>query len=157
MNIEGIYNPNYSDSDIDEIEKAYTEQEGAFLIAKEKRRIIGTIGVFRINNDFVQLRRWYLHPEFRGKGIGRKLLEKTIAFCRKQGYIGIITISEVELNRALKVYTKAGFKVFKKTKEVNYLVKSLNKKEITKEDLQQFIETKWNIEWINGAWKLTQI
>jgi len=146
----GVYNPNNPVNDISDIVRAYEGQNGAYLVAEQDGRIIGTIGFHAVDRDFAKLRRFYVLTEYQGKGIGKALLERAIGLCKDKGYKAIITISEVSLKRAFDVYTRAGFKVFKTSKVVNYFVKPLGGYDF---DFSELGKRNWVLDWKNGGWK----
>jgi len=48
--------------------------------------------------------------EFRGKRIGRTLLEKAQSYCREKGYSRIVLMVSVSNKPAIGLYDKMGFK-----------------------------------------------
>ena len=52
----------------------------------------------------------YLLPEARGIGLGKKIIEECLAFAKENGYSQVYIESMPELENALKVYEKFGFK-----------------------------------------------
>ncbi|MBI5046742.1 GNAT family N-acetyltransferase [Candidatus Micrarchaeota archaeon] len=137
--------------DLFDLKNAYSRQNGEFFIVEENDQTIGTIGVFGIDRDLAQIRRYYVDSKFRGKGIGRKLLKCVFAFCKKRKYNAIIAVTEIELKRAYEVYLKAGFEPFRQTPRVNYLVKYLGRK--TKKLSAKVEETYWINDWDGKIWK----
>jgi putative acetyltransferase len=57
-----------------------------------------------------ELVKFYLSASLRGKGIGRQLMEKTFDSAKEIGYKQLYLESLPELNRAISLYEKAGFK-----------------------------------------------
>lgn len=53
----------------------------------------------------------FVEKEFRGKGVGRALLEKAESFCREKGYSRILLMVSVNNKAAAKLYDKMGFKM----------------------------------------------
>ena len=58
-----------------------------------------------------QLRWFLLVPEARGTGLGRRLLEETLAYGRERGLAHIYLWSFADLADALRLYERAGFKI----------------------------------------------
>lgn len=61
-------------------------------------------------------------PEYRGKGIGKALFEKTLEFARKQGYEKIVIYVRVSNTGAQTFYSRFGFEpkgVLKKQVKIN--------------------------------------
>jgi N-acetylglutamate synthase-like GNAT family acetyltransferase len=53
----------------------YKEPEGAFIIAKENDKIIGCVGIRKIENKICEMKRLFVSDNYKGKGIGKKLVE----------------------------------------------------------------------------------
>ena len=84
------------------------EKEQIWL-AEEKGEIIASIAIVKYLEDTAQLR-WYLvHPDHRGKGIGKKLIGNAVEFCRLKKYKSCFLWTTSELKAAAYLYTRAGF------------------------------------------------
>jgi putative acetyltransferase len=147
---EGVYNPVNPKNDISDIIEAYHNQSGEFFVAEYEGRIIGTIGFHPIDRDFAKLRRFYVLSAFRGRGIGKALLNRVIRLCKKKGHMAIVSISPFSLKRAFEVYSRAGFKVFKTTKLDNYLIKPLGEYEL---DFPELAKRDWIFIWKDSRWQ----
>lgn len=71
--------------------------------------IVGSVAVLESSPEEAQLRWLLLTPELRGKGIGRKLMEKALSFCREVGYRYVFLWTTSDLEDAARLYEKAGF------------------------------------------------
>jgi ribosomal protein S18 acetylase RimI-like enzyme len=63
----------------------------------------------------------FVKKEFRGKGIGKILLEKAQSYCREKGYSRILLMVSVNNANAIELYNKSGFKT-----EQMYMGKALS-------------------------------
>jgi ribosomal protein S18 acetylase RimI-like enzyme len=52
----------------------------------------------------------FVAEEYRGKGIGKILIEKAETYCREKGYPRILLMVSAENQPAIRLYTKTGFK-----------------------------------------------
>ena len=50
-----------------------------------------------------------VHPQARGQGVGKRLLERAEAFCREQGFARLTLEVRAGNQRALQLYQQAGF------------------------------------------------
>lgn len=95
--------------DLLEIEKYY-QVGGNFWIAVEDGKVIGTIGLLALNKEILALRKMFVLPEYRGKGVSKKLLELAKEFAAennfKEIYLGTIDIYKA----AIRFYEKYDFK-----------------------------------------------
>jgi putative acetyltransferase len=60
--------------------------------------------------EVAELKRMYLKPEYRNRGLGYELLHKAILFAKYVGYERIVLDSLTKLKPALHIYRKFGFK-----------------------------------------------
>jgi GNAT superfamily N-acetyltransferase len=76
----------YQYGDLDSIDKAYDKLREKFLVAAEESAIIGTIGVKEDSKRNALLRRLFVHPSHRERGIGSMLVDTALDFCKMNGY-----------------------------------------------------------------------
>lgn len=75
-----------TDAELAGLPGSYENAGGAFWVAvNEGGRVMGTCGVFPVAPSDMELRKMYLHPDSRGTGLGKRLLEESIAWCRARG------------------------------------------------------------------------
>ena len=82
---------------------------GRLLLSTEEPRATGIACMRRIREDMGEIKRMYVRPEFRGKGIGRLLLEGLIAEARQIGYPIVRLDSARFMKAAHSLYRSAGF------------------------------------------------
>jgi Transcriptional regulators len=87
---------------------AYNADRDRLWIAEHNREIIGCIGIAG-HGERAQLRWFLLHPNYRGMGLGKRLLNQAIEFCRDKGYKAVYLDTTEDLEKAIGMYTKAGF------------------------------------------------
>lgn len=88
-------------------------------IAEDEGKIIGSVTIVRVTEEEAQLRWYFVLPEYRGKGLGQKLIGETVDFCRSIGYKSIILWTTSELKAAAHLYKKEGFV---KTEEKTHVI-----------------------------------
>lgn len=93
-----------------EFVKNQTDRERIWIVEKDGR-VLGSVAIVEVSESQAQLRWLILHPELRGLGIGRKLVEEAVAFCRTSGYDCVYLWTVDFLGAALKLYTAAGFEL----------------------------------------------
>jgi putative acetyltransferase len=74
--------------------------------------LLGTIGLFPMDAETVELRKMYFAPHFRGKGHGQKMVARAISNARKMGFKKIYLETASVLEVAVHIYKKFGFKPF---------------------------------------------
>ena len=90
---------------------AYAADGGALLIAESgpEGMPAGTIALRRLNQSAGEIKRLYLRPAFRGKGLGRHLLETVIGRARAIGYQALYADTLPSMTDALALYERIGF------------------------------------------------
>jgi aminoglycoside 6'-N-acetyltransferase I len=66
---------------------------------------------------------WYVEPEARGRGVGRRLMEAAEAWCRDHGYSELGSDTQLWNEASLHAHTACGFS---ETERVVYLRKDLS-------------------------------
>jgi GNAT superfamily N-acetyltransferase len=103
---------------LSEFAKSHTDREQIWLVEKEGA-LVGSIAIVQAAQDTAQLRWLLLHPDLRGLGLGRTLLEDAMSFCRKNGYHAMYLWTESKLSAADKLYGANGFQLAQeKTREL---------------------------------------
>jgi GNAT superfamily N-acetyltransferase len=103
--------PEGTDSDLDDVEGNYARAGGLFDVAVDDAgRIVGTVGLFPLREGVCELRKMYLLPEVRGKGLGRRLLDHALARARALGFRRVELETAGVLVEAIRLYERAGFR-----------------------------------------------
>ena len=89
---------------------AYDPEGDRMWLAESHRQIVGSIAIVRQSKHTAQLRWFFVHPTYRGRGIGKQLLSEALQFCKKKKYkaVSLWTTSELEIARHL--YRSVGFR-----------------------------------------------
>ena len=95
---------------------------GKIFFAELAGNIIGTVALMPTKNKLVfELTKMAVKPEYRNKGIGKKLLKKCIDYSKSNNHNSIILYSNKKLNNAIHLYRNFGFKEIKMEKKSPYL------------------------------------
>lgn len=88
-----------------------------FYVLTENEKDLGFVGIELNypNQGNAKIHKIYVLPEFQGKGIGGKLIEKVVQYS-KLNKINSLTLNVNRFNKAIDFYLKKGFKI---TKEEN--------------------------------------
>lgn len=94
-----------------EFARIYDPRKDYFAVAELDGKIVGSIVINGLSEETAQLRWFLVHPDARGRGLGHKLIDGALAFCRERGFkkVNLWTISE--LKAAAHLYRQAGFTV----------------------------------------------
>ena len=95
--------------EIDRVSEYYSERNGGFWVAVDGERIVGMFGLEPSGEGAMELRRMYIDPDFRRRGIARRMLDFAEQQCRRRQR-PIMNLSTSELQReALAFYRNAGY------------------------------------------------
>jgi GNAT superfamily N-acetyltransferase len=83
-------------------ERACREERGG--------RLVGSIAMIGREDGAAQLRWFLVHPAARGAGLGRHLIEESLAFCRTAGYRSVYLWTVNGLDAAARLYVAVGFR-----------------------------------------------
>jgi putative acetyltransferase len=86
------------------------EGRGAFLIARRDGKPVGCGAVRTIEPGTGELKRMYVAPEERGKGVGRALLSALESQARALGLTRLVLETGIRQDAAIALYRSAGFK-----------------------------------------------
>lgn len=99
----------YPAEDLRRLTETYREPESLFLVAEEKGKILGTCGVKAEDGKTAILRRLFVDPSSRGKGVGFGLLQEALSFCRKQGFQEVVIRTSTRMEQAIRLCSSLGF------------------------------------------------
>jgi len=99
-----------TDKDLSDIEANYLSRGGIFeVIENSDGQIVGTIGLYPLDETTIELRKMYFDPSIRGRGLGKELLAKMIEKARNMGYMRVYLETASVLKQAVHLYESAGF------------------------------------------------
>lgn len=94
--------------------QSFKPEKDRVWLAQANQRIVGSIAIVRHSEREAQLRWFFVHPDYRGLGIGKRLLKEALRFSKRRKYKAIFLWTTSELDTARHLYIDAGFR---KTKE----------------------------------------
>lgn len=83
---------------------------GFIFLLKDNDAIVGSAGIYKVNDEEFELIKMYVAPEYRGKKYGEMLLQHCLAKVKETNASKIILYSNSKLQTAIRMYEKFGFK-----------------------------------------------
>ena len=81
-----------------------------FYCLIDQDKLIGTVALKKLGENTVELKAMYLDRSYRGKGLGRHLMDKIVDEAKRLGYKSIVLDSMSQYKDALRLYERTGFK-----------------------------------------------
>lgn len=97
------------DREIENAEEKYGLPKGRLYVAYYENKVAGCIALRPLNDTQCEMKRLYVRPEYRNKGIAKILVKKIISDAKGIGYISMLLDTLPFLQTAIKMYRKMGF------------------------------------------------
>jgi putative acetyltransferase len=99
------------DQEIAELPGKYSPPSGRLLLAFIGERMAGCIGLRKLDEETCEMKRLFLRPEFRGKGLGRELVSAVLHEARMIGYTRMrLDTLPGKMDSAISLYRAIGFR-----------------------------------------------
>jgi GNAT superfamily N-acetyltransferase len=94
-----------------ELPGKYAAPEGRLLLAFVEGKAAGCIALRKLEKGVCEMKRLYVRSEFRGRGLGRLLVERSIAEARSLGYRKMrLDTLPGKMAKAVSLYEAHGFR-----------------------------------------------
>ncbi|HJQ84550.1 MAG TPA: GNAT family N-acetyltransferase [Candidatus Binatia bacterium] len=91
------------------VERLVREQV-AFFVARDDGVPAGCGGVQLFGREYAELKRMYVRPPFRGRGLGRQILARLTGYAREHGMPLLRLETGVHQHEAIALYEASGFR-----------------------------------------------
>ncbi|MDD3214254.1 MAG: helix-turn-helix domain-containing GNAT family N-acetyltransferase [Eubacteriales bacterium] len=102
----------YVDRTVHELTDHLDPVKECVLIPEIDGQPMGSIAIAKRDGQTAQLRYFLLDPEARGHGLGLRLIEAALDFCRKAGYQRVFLETISLLTTARSLYSRMGFRIY---------------------------------------------
>jgi putative acetyltransferase len=103
----------YFDPTTDTLYELFRTPGAVYFVATIDNSLVGGCGIYpteNLPNGTCELVKLYLKTEARGTGLGKQLLEISMQWAKDNGYTQVYLESMPELDKAVSIYEKLGFK-----------------------------------------------
>ena len=97
------------DDELNDLEHKYGMPDGRLYIALDGDKAAGCVGLRKIDDDACELKRMYVRPEYRGRGLARFFGEMIMREGAEIGYKYMLLDTLPFLKAAQSLYKKLGF------------------------------------------------
>ncbi len=97
------------DDEVRDLGEKYGLPNGRLYLAYLNSDIAGCIALRQLDADCCEMKRLYVRPEYRGKQVGRILVEQVIADAKQIGYQHIRLDTFPFMDSAIRMYGQYGF------------------------------------------------
>jgi putative acetyltransferase len=94
------------DADLDDPAASYA----ALWVALDRGEVVGSVALRELGDGALELKRMYLRPDQRGRGLGKELLTVALAWARDRGARAVRLDTSERMVAAQRLYEAYGFR-----------------------------------------------
>jgi GNAT superfamily N-acetyltransferase len=108
--LQGEYISRYGGPDMTLVHPAeFAPPDGAFLVAYLDGAAVGCAGFRRLDRGVAEIKRMYVRPRWRRRGLARHLLNRIEGALAAAGYVEVRLMTGVEQPEAIRLYETSGY------------------------------------------------
>jgi putative acetyltransferase len=98
------------DTELADLPGKYAPPDGRLLLAETDSQLAGCVALRKLEDHICEMKRLFVRPQYRGKGLGRILAERLISEARQIGYTRMrLDTVEPFMKDAVAMYRRFGF------------------------------------------------
>ena len=97
------------DDELAQLPGKYAHPDGRLYIAWDGHEPVACVAMRRFDATCAELKRLYVRPAFRHRGIAQALTLRILDDAKKAGYAGVLLDTLESMTPAIQLYTKLGF------------------------------------------------
>lgn len=98
------------DAELEGLPGEYVPPRGALLVAEDDGQLVGMIGLRPFEGHIAELKRLFVRPQARGRGLARRLIAELLNHARTAGYTEIRLDTLPMMGDAQSLYVALGFR-----------------------------------------------
>ncbi len=107
--IEAYFDHKAWEAEVAGLPGVYGPPDGALLLAREEDVSLGCVGSKRLDAESCEMKRMFVAPVARGRGVGRVLAEAVLERARAAGYRRMYLDTSIRQTEAIALYRSLGF------------------------------------------------
>ena len=96
--------------ELESLERTYGPPGGRFLLLRVEGRAAGCVALVDSGGKTCEMKRLYLRPGFRGRGLGRRCAERIVQEAQDMGYASVRLHTLPSMRAAIALYRSMGFR-----------------------------------------------
>ena len=97
------------DDELDGLPGEYTPPRGALFVVDDRDRLVAMIGLRPLDEGSCEMKRLFVRPEARGRGLAKQLIARVLEEARRLGYDEIRLDTLPMMGDAQSLYLSIGF------------------------------------------------
>jgi GNAT superfamily N-acetyltransferase len=98
------------EEEMERFPEKYKEPDGAFFVAMDGERAVGCVGLKKIGDRICEMKRLFVLDDYKGRGIGKKLVEAILREAENKGYSRMRLDTLRRMDKAFTLYRNFGFR-----------------------------------------------
>jgi GNAT superfamily N-acetyltransferase len=108
--IDAYFDANAFEQELAGLPGIYSPPSGQLLLASVRAEAAGCVALRPIDNEYCEMKRMFVYPQFHGKGVGLALGQRLIELARQSGYRAMRLDTSIRQAEATGLYQRLGFK-----------------------------------------------
>ena len=97
------------ENELKQLNRVYGHPTGLIILAKADDEFVGVACMRDLGKSVAEIRRMYVKPDYRGKGLGRKILNKLVSESKRLNFRFLRLDTVPDMESAIHLFVSKGF------------------------------------------------